>query len=195
MRLRDFQYDFNKNFKKIAGVFGSLTEDFTGSLDQAQIRRLLNSALDWVRPYHLAIGFRIRKLSRSQVEAVIPARSHNLNSLGEMEEGVLISVAHQMLKLLIARWELQMDAEVDQIRFERLQPIKGEMVARLEWDDLSREAMRAELVREGVTQNNWQILFSDASDRRVAVVEFVMKVKMPQSLSGKGSHGDHSKRN
>lgn len=189
MRLRDFQQDFNRNFKKIAGLVGSLTEDLTGSMDQAQLRRLLNSALDWVRPFHMAIGFRVRKLTRSQVEAVIPDRVHNQNSSGEVEEAVAISVAVQMVKLLIARWEVPVEWELDQIRFDRLQPMKGELVARLEWEDLGREALRAELVRSSRALFECFVHLTDAQDKRVADVILSLKVHMPERLSGKGAHG------
>jgi hypothetical protein len=195
MRLRDFQQDFNRNFKKIAGLMGELADDLTGSLDQAQMRRLLNSALDWVRPYHLSIGFRVRKLSRSQVEAVIPDRTHNLNSQNELEEGVVVSVAQQMAKLLIARWEVPVEWEVVAMTFGKLHPLKSTLIARLQWEDLAREALRAELVAEATAEQEFFIHLYDLQDMRVADVQVTVKVRMPQSLTRKGSHGDHSERN
>lgn len=195
MKLRDIQQDFNRNFKKIGSLLGSLTEDLTGSLNQDQLRRILSSALDWLRPYHLAIGFRVRKLSRSQVEAVIPDRAHNLNSKGEIEEAVAISVAIQMAKLLMARWEVPVAFELDQVRFERLQALKGEVVARLEWEDLAREALRAEVLQQSVGLNEFYIHLYDAEEKRIADIQVVLKVSLPESLGGKGSHGDHSERN
>ena len=173
---------------------GSLTDDLTGALDQAQVKRILNSALDWVRPFHLAIGFRVRKLSRSQVEALIPARPHNLNSIGEVEEAVIISVALQMVKLMIARWEVPVTADLDQIRFERLQALKGELNARLEWEDLSREALRADLVQNRNALNDWYVHLYDSQEKHVADVQLTMKIRLPQSLTGKASHANHSKR-
>ena len=181
-------------------LLGSLSEDLTGSMEPSQLRRVLSSALDWVRPYHLAIGFRVRKLSRSQVEAVIPNRLHNQNSQGEIEEGVVVSVALQMAKLLIARWEVPLDYELDHIHLDRLQPMKGELTARLEWEDLTREALRAELVKNSVAVNELFIHLIDSQEKRVADIAITLKVRMPQSLSqsprrGKGSHGDRTKRN
>ncbi|MFN7727964.1 MAG: hypothetical protein ACK5P7_02280 [Bdellovibrio sp.] len=189
-RLRDFQQDF----KKIAGLAGRLAEDLTGSIDQAQAKRILNSALDWVRPFHLAIGFRVRKLSRSQVEAFIPARAHNLASSGEVEEAVVISVARQMAQLLIARWEVPADFELDQLQFSRLQKMKGDLIVRLEWEELSREGLRAELYKNQVALQEWVVTVSDLEEKRVAHVHLNFKLRLPQNLSGKGSHGDHSER-
>jgi len=191
MRLRDFQPDF----KKIATLAGRLAEDLTGSIDQAQAKRILNSALDWVRPFHLAIGFRVRKLSRSRVEAVIPARPHNMGSNGEFEEAVVISVARQVAQLLIARWEVPAEFELDQIQFSRLQKMKGDLIARLEWEDLSREALRAELLKNQVALQEWVVTVSDLEEKRVADVHLNFKLRLPPSLNRKGSHGDHSERN
>jgi len=191
MRLRDFQQDF----KKIARLAGGLAEDLTGSLDQAQAKRLLSSALDWVRPFHLAIGFRIRKLSRDRAEAVIPNRAHNTNADGDVQEAVVISVAQELSKLLIARWELPVEFELDQIQFQRLQRMSGELVVRLEWEELSREALRAELMQKTWALQEWAVFVNDQNDRRVADVHLNFKLRLPQSLNGKGSHGDHSERN
>jgi len=199
MRLSDFHQDFNRNFKKIGGLLGSLTEDLTGSLDQKQVRRILSSALDLLRPYHAVIGMRVRKLTRSQVEATIPNRTHNRNSQGFIEEGVVISAGQQMLKLLIARWEIPVDYELEEIRFDRLQDMRGILTARLEWEDLSREALRAELMREPSCLHDFYIHFFDAEEKRVADLHLNLKVRMPVRLESKsrqkrGSHGDHCKR-
>ncbi len=161
------------------------------------MRRILSSALDWVRPYHVSIGFRVRKLSRSQVEAVIPDRTHNRNGMGEIEEGVAISVAQQMTKLLVARWEVPVELELDQINFARLQPLKGDLIARVEWEDLSREALRADLIRNITTTQEFFVHISDAQEMRVADIQVTLKIRLPQTLGTnaqkkKGTHGDHS---
>lgn len=112
-----------------------------------------------------------------------------------MEEAVVISVAQQVAKLLMARWEVPIEFDLDSISFDRLQPLRGPLTIRLEWEDLAREALRAELVKNSVAQNEFYVHVFDSEEKRVADIQIALKVRMPQSLSGKGSHGDHSKRN
>lgn len=193
MRLSDFQPDF----KKIAALAGQLAEELTSSVDQAHAKRILSSALGWLKPYHLAIGFRVRKLSRARVEALVPSNTHNLRSNQEFHESVVISVAQEICQLLIARWELPVTYELDQIRFDRLQKMKGDLTLRLEWEEISREALRAELHQKDWAHQEWSVYAFDQDEKRVADIHLNFKIHMARQIQGKkkGSHGDHSKRN
>jgi len=141
----------------------------------------------------MAIGFRVQKLNRSQVQCVIPARPHNLNSQGEMEEAVVVSVAIQMAKLIVARWEIPIDWELDHIHFDRLQALQGELQARLEWEDLAREALRAELEKNSAALAECFVHVFDSQEKRVADVHVTLKIRQAQHLGRKESGGVHSK--
>lgn len=175
---------------------GNLTEDLAGSLSHEQIKQLLSSALDLVRPYHLAIGTRIRRLSRSQVEVLIPAKPHNLNSQGSIEEGILLSLGIQMCRLLLARWEWVVTPELEQAELVKLAsfPHEGDLIGRLEWGQVAREALRAEVVDQVQTQNTWTVHFFDREDRRVADLVLVWKIRGSQSLTGESLDAGHSHR-
>lgn len=180
MRLRDFQQDFNKKLAIRTGlagltglkwpeIFGTLGE-IVESIQNRKTRAFLNSALEFLKPHHLALGLRISRLSTTHVEIVVPKMAKSLSSSGELDPGVVTSAALLAVELLMRRMGLDDLGELslDDFTFNRNSPMTGEVRGRLEFGKLSQEAFRAELRKLGKSQLNLQMSFFDQDEKRVA---------------------------
>ena len=99
MRLRDFQLDINKKIKMLSQLFGEVSD----SVQSPRMRAFLTSALEFLRPHHVALGLRVSRLSTTHVEVVIPGGKRNLSDRGEIDPGILTTAATLGLQLLLRR--------------------------------------------------------------------------------------------
>lgn len=195
MRLRDFQQDFNRNLPikskiSLARVFGAVGE-IVDAIQSRKTRALLNSALEFVKPHHLALGLRIARLSTTHVEVVVPVLAKTKTETGELDPGVLTSAALMSVELLMRRTDLSDlgDLELGQIQFSRLAALKQEVRGRLELPKLAQEALRVDLRKQGRADLELQMIFFDEDDRRVADCQMNYQCKFVQKLDWKDQDG------
>ncbi len=191
MRLRDFQQDFNRKLAVTTGVrwanvFGAVGE-IVDSLQSRRARSLFNSALEFVKPHHLALGIRVARLSTTHVEVVIPILAKTKTETGELDPGVLTSAALMSVELLMRRTDLSDlgDMEMLELHFSRLLSMKREVRGRLELSKLAQETLRIDLRKSGQADLELQMIFFDADDRRVADCQLTYRCKFVQKLDWK----------
>lgn len=176
MRLRDFQQDINKKFKLLSEAIGEFTESFSENLQSPRARALLSSALEFVKPHHLALGLRVSRLSTTRIEVVVPLRS-KLPEMpaGEasevfMDPGVLTTAANLGAQLLLRRQD-QAELGIGQVAEAHLRflgPIASTLRGRLEFSKIAQESLRAELKMNGRADIELVMAFFDDSERMVA---------------------------
>lgn len=191
MRLRDFQQDFNRKLAVKTGIRWSQVFDAVGEIvDSIQGRRtraLLNSALEFVRPHHLALGLRVARLSTTHVEVVVPQLAKTKTESGETDPGVLTSAGLMAVELLMRRTDLVDlgEMELQDLHFNRLVPLKQEVRGRLELSKLAQETLRIDLRKNGESNLELQMIFFDADERRVADCQLNYRCKFVQKLNWK----------
>lgn len=167
MTLRDFRQDFNKNFDKITSLLGEFADQVALDLPSPKAKRLLNSALDFLRPHFLSLGIRIVRLSPQQIEIMVPAKARNLDESGEVMEGILASVGIESFKMLWKRNAPEgfFENKVGTFTFEKLKELKGDIRVRCELSDIAREAVLAELHKDKRSRHEVQIYFYNLEDQ------------------------------
>lgn len=195
MRLRDFQQDFNRNLPikskiSLARVFGAVGE-IVDSLQSRKTRALLNSALEFMKPHHLALGIRVARLSTTHVEVVVPVLSKTKTETGELDPGVLSSAALMSVELLMRRTDLSDLGEIElgQMQFSRLHPLRKEVRGRLELSKLAQETLRVDLRKNGSADLELLMIFFDEDDRRVADCQMNYRCQFVQKLDWKDQDG------
>jgi hypothetical protein len=191
MTLRDFQKDFNKNFKTQLRKLQSLAKEISGQvLDQAEdgaLKRSLNSALDLLRPHSLSLGLRIARLSDSLCELVIPRKDRNLDEQGHILEGVLISSAVEAFKILLRRNlgsnELQIVCK--HASFELLRLGQGDLRVRANLPEIQRESLLAELGRAKQTQIEAPVLIFEKTEQLCAQVQMSFYISQQSKIEWK----------
>lgn len=192
MRLRDFQVDINKNLnrnlKKVAEIFA----DVSGSLQSPRARALFTSALEFVKPHHLALGLRVSRLSTSKIEVVIPDRWKNQVEGGEVDPGILTTTATMGAQLLLRRMDIPDLGPLflEEVHLIRLSRLVGELRGRMELSKVAQEAFRAELKKKSDTKLELLMIFYDGFDKRLADCQLTYHCKAVSSLEWK----DHNER-
>ncbi|PWU22086.1 MAG: hypothetical protein C5B49_01650 [Bdellovibrio sp.] len=184
MRLRDFQRDFNKNFELNFKKMTELFSEVSDSLRSPQARALFASALEFLKPHHLALGLRVAKLSRTRLEVVVPHRWRNQLEAEELDPGILTTASAMGAQLLMRRMDLPDlgPMTIEEIHFFRHSKLAGDLRGRLEFSKLAQEAFRAELKKKTKTKLELLMIFFDQFDRRVADCQIVCHCTAVQSL-------------
>lgn len=187
MTLRDFQRDFNKNFNKITDLVEGVVSDFAEQISSPQAKKVLNSALDLIRPHFLSIGARISILGTSQVELNLPRKARNLDEHGQILPGVQISAAIEAYRLLWKRnaphGEFQIVIKNVQTRF--LKFTKDDLKIRGELGDVAREARWAELSKNKQSQHEMTLHLFDSEDQICTEVEIQSELYLKEMLEWK----------
>ncbi len=176
----DINKNLGRNLKKMAEIFGEVSE----SIHNHRARELLNSALEFLKPHHLALGLRISRLSTTRVEVVVPTRWKNQTDSGEIDPGILTTAAMMGSQLLLRRMD-QPDLgplALEEIHFVRLSRLTGELRGRLELSKLAQESFRAELKKKGFAKLELMMIFYDAFEKRLADCQMMFHCKAVNSI-------------
>lgn len=176
--------NFSRNLKKVAEIFGEVSE----SIQNQRARHLLTSALEFVKPHHLALGLRVSRLSTTRIEVVVPHRWKNQTDSGEIDPGILTTAATMGAQLLLRRMD-QPDLgplSLEEIHFHRLTRLNGELRGRLELSKISQEAFRAELKKKATAKLELTMIFYDAFEKRLADCQMIFHCKAVNSIEWSG---------
>lgn len=152
-------------------------------------RGALNAALDFLRPFTAGLGFRISRLSDTQIEIVVPVRSRNLNDDGRLHEGVALSAGIEAAKLL---WERHaplgvFETEVRSLSFEQHRRGQGDLRVRLEISETSRENLLSRLRQSREALSEMSLRFVDDGEQTVADMNLCLRLKHIPSLETGGA--------
>lgn len=176
----------NRNLKKLGEIF----EEVSGSFQNHRARAFLTSALEFIKPHHLALGLRVSRLSTSKIEVVVPDRWKNQTDNGEIDPGILTSAAVMAAQLLLRRMDIPDlgPLALEEMHFVRLSRLTGELRGRLELAKLSQEAFRAELKKNSTAKLELMMIFYDGFEKRLADCQLIYHCKAVNSLEWKDSH-------
>ncbi|HWU42980.1 MAG TPA: YiiD C-terminal domain-containing protein [Bdellovibrio sp.] len=164
----------DRGIRLSAADFAALLEEISPKASHAA----LSYALDKVRPFSAGMGLRISRLSDSQVEMVIPARTRNLNDTKSMHEGALSTAAIEAAKLLWMRHAPlgHFDISVTRLEAEFFKTASEDCRLRMELSETTREVVLAELrdKREASTETELKIF--DEHDQAVGSVILQLKL-------------------
>jgi hypothetical protein len=187
MTLRDFRRDFNKNFNKITGVVESVVMDVAEQVTSPRTKKVLNSALDVIRPHFLSLGARISILAPAKIELTLPRKLRNLDEHGQILPGVQVSAAVEAYRLLWKRnapeGEFQIVIQNVQARF--LKFTKEDLKIRGELGDIAREARWAELEKHKRSRHQMTLHIFDSQDQICTEVEIESELLFKELLEWK----------
>lgn len=145
----------------------------------------LSYALDIVRPFSAGMGLRISRLSDTQVEMIIPARTRNLNETHTMHEGALTTAAIEAAKLLWMRHAPMGNFEilVTHIESEFFKSQNDECRLRMELPETSREVVLSHIRDQREAKAEAEIKVFDANEQAVADVRLNLSFKHTPALS------------
>ncbi|MDG0815213.1 YiiD C-terminal domain-containing protein [Bdellovibrio svalbardensis] len=145
----------------------------------------LSYALDIVRPFSAGMGLRISRLSDTQVEMVVPARTRNLNDANTMHEGAITTAAIEAAKLLWMRHAPLGNFEITVTRIEAdfFKVQNTECRLRMELPETTREVVLAELRDQRETSAEAEVKVFDEHDQAVGGIIFQLKFKHTPALT------------
>lgn len=172
MRLRDFQQDINKKFKLLSEVLS----EFSETVQSPRARALLSSALEFMKPHHVALGLRVSRLSTTRIEVIVPLRAwgRGLPVTEALEPaidpGVLTTAATLAAQLLLRRQDQpELSAgQVTEAHVRLVAPVRSALQGRLEFSKIAQESLRAELKKNGRAEIELGMAFFDDAERLVA---------------------------
>lgn len=147
MSMQNFQQNITKNFSNNLKKLGEFFEELNKQIPSENVRQVLNHALDWLRPYFAAFGFRISRLNQELIEIVIPLEEQNRDQQGVPLEGVIVFAACEAYKIL---WKKQFEKDQLRIQIERVEMqtakmAKQELRLRYEISGLKKEVVISEI--------------------------------------------------
>lgn len=180
MRVRDFQQDFNKIAEQIVGQIAE-------QISSPHAKRVLNSALDLIRPHFLSLGLRVTRLGAHEIEVLIPKKKRNLDERGDFIPGILMSSATEAYRLLWTRnappGEFQII--IDGVQYQALKNPKGVVRVRMELSELSREARLAELSKNKSSEHEGVLRLHDEEDQICAEINIKSRLLLKEMLEWK----------
>ncbi|MFV8257254.1 PaaI family thioesterase [Bdellovibrio bacteriovorus] len=146
----------------------------------------LSYALDIVRPFSAGMGLRISRLSDTQVEMVVPARTRNLNEVKTMHEGALVTAAIEAAKLLWMRHAPMGSFEINVTRLESelFKVTSEECRVRMELPETVREVVLAEVRDRREAKAEVELKVFDSNDQAVAEFRLHLSFKHTPALPG-----------
>ena len=146
----------------------------------------LSYAMDMVRPFSAGMGLRISRLSDTQVEMVIPARTRNKNETGTLHEGALTAAAVEAVKLLWMRHAPMGEFEISVTRMEALfvKTQEDECRLRIELAEATRESVLSSLRDHREAKAEAEIKIFDENDQSVADIHLHLGFKHTPALAG-----------
>ncbi|MNJ91324.1 putative thioesterase (yiiD_Cterm) [compost metagenome] len=146
----------------------------------------LSYALDIVRPFSAGMGLRISRLSDTQVEMVVPARTRNMNDTQTLHEGALMTAAVEAVKVLWMRHAPLGGFEINVTRCqaEFLKTESSDCRLRLELSEALRETVLAELRKNREAIADMTVKAYDENEQAVVEFNFSLKLKHTPALGG-----------
>jgi hypothetical protein len=180
MTLRDFHQDFNKIAEQIVGQIAE-------QIGSPHAKKILNSALDLIRPHFISLGLRVTRLGSHEVEVLIPKKSRNLDERGDFLPGILMSSSTEAYRLLWTRnappGEFQLI--IESVQYQALKNPKGDVRVRMQLSDLAREARLAELSKNKVSEHEGVLRLHDQEDQICAEVLVKSRLLLKEMLEWK----------
>ncbi|MBV2168291.1 MAG: YiiD C-terminal domain-containing protein [Bdellovibrio sp.] len=148
----------------------------------------LSYALDMVRPFSAGMGLRISRLSDTQVEMVIPARTRNLSEVKQMHEGAITTAAIEAAKLLWMRHAPigTFEVTVSRVEADFFKNQTEDCRVRMELPETTREMVLAALREHREAKAEAELKVFDDHDQAVAELQLHLSFKHTPALSGQG---------
>lgn len=148
-------------------------------------RSALGYALDLIRPFSAGMGLKMTRLTDTQLEMVIPNRTHNLNDNNQIHEGALATAAMEAAKLLWMRHAPLGNFEILVTHFELevIRSTKEECRLRMELSENSRELILAEIREHREAKTQAELKFFDQYDQAIADVRLQLQFKHTPALA------------
>lgn len=145
----------------------------------------LSYALDMVRPFSAGMGLRISRLSDTQVEMVIPARTRNMSDTQSLHEGALMTAAVEAVKVLWMRHAPMGNFEISVSRSQAgfFKTENEECRLRSELSESLRETVLAELRSQREAEADMNVNVYDSNEQAVAEFHFTLKFKHTPALA------------
>lgn len=139
----------------------------------------LSYALDMVRPFSAGMGLRISRLSDTQVEMIIPARTRNLNDLHQIHEGAMTTASIEAAKLLWMRHAPMGTFEVivNRMNIEFFKAEQNECRLRMELSEMTRETVLAEIRERRESTASAELKIFDEHELSVADIHLQLQFK------------------
>lgn len=145
----------------------------------------LSYAADLLRPFSAGMGLRITRLSDSQIEVVLPARTRNMNDKKLIHEAAFLAAAIEGARTLWERHaplgEFHLFARKSEI--EILKPIGEDVRLRLEISEALRESALAEIRRHRKSEVDLMVQAFDEKDSVVAEINLNLEMRHTPSLA------------
>lgn len=136
----------------------------------------LSYALDIVRPFSAGMGLRVSRLSDSNIEMVIPARTRNMNEENIMHEGALAGASVEAAKILWLRHAPLGDFKMNALKINMNihKVCSGDCRIRMELPENLKENVLAQLRNSREGQAEVLLNIFDGDDQSVGdiVIDF-----------------------
>lgn len=174
-----------KNFNFIARLSDALVRDLTHNLEVAVPQ--LSLALDFMRPHVRALGLRVARLSKDNIELILPAKFRNQSEAGYVLEGALVMAACEAAKWLWQqnRPEIGFQHGIQKIQLSCLQPLQGDLRLRIGLSEISRETVFLQLSKMNRSEHQDLVMIYDKDEQLVAQVEILSEFSLTPSLEWK----------
>ncbi|XGC80574.1 PaaI family thioesterase [Bdellovibrio bacteriovorus] len=148
----------------------------------------LSYALDIVRPFSAGMGLRISRLSDTQVEMVIPARTRNMSEENSLHEGALMTAAIEAAKLLWMRHAPIGGFHITVTHTEAnfFKTCSEECRLRLELSEQSREIILTQVRDNREAKAEAEVKVFDEHEQAIAEIRLNLNFKHMPALGGQG---------
>lgn len=177
----------NRGLRMTATDVAALIEEMA----PAASRATLSAAMDFLRPFTAGLGLRVSRLSDTQIEIIIPARTRNLNEDGAIHESVMNAAAIEAAKLLWLRHAPLGDfsMQVTAVQFEFHRASKSEVRVRLEIPETARENNLSQMRQGRESISEMSLRFVDVAEQEVAQATLRMQLRHRPALEAPETEG------
>jgi hypothetical protein len=190
-------FPIRKNLQKVEGEIRRLLADrglqisspdlvaLIEYLSPSSSKAILSYALDIIRPFNAGLGLRFARLSDTQIEIVIPARSKNLLEHGQINESVMTAAASEAARALWYRHAPlgHLEIDVTEMVFKKHHSIKGTCRLRMELPEPAREKVLAQLRKQRHAESESEMSVFDEKDQKVAELTVKIGLKWTPALN------------
>ncbi len=145
----------------------------------------LSYALDVVRPFSAGMGLRVSRLSDTQVEMVIPARTRNMSELKQIHDGAIVTAGIEAAKLLWMRHAPMgnFDIRVTKMEINLLREASDEVRLRMELPEVMRETVLAEIRDRRESASDVELKVFDGQEQAIAELHLSLSFKHTPALA------------
>lgn len=163
-----------------AADFSALLEEIAPGASRAA----LTGALEFFRPFTGGLGFRVSRLSDTQIEIVVPTRTRNKDEAGQLHEGVLLTAGIEAGKLLWARHAPLggFESSVKSMSFELLKSTHSEVRVRMELLETARETTLAQLRQERQATSELALSLVDDEEQLIGQMNMTLLLRHTPAL-------------